>query len=476
MSRGPTGYWKQSAVPAGVLAIGLALRLLHLGSWGFEQDELYTLHDSSNLAWSRDGAPGIAARPVYYLVQRVLLEVLPVSEWTLRLLPFFFGVFGIWITMRLAREHFGPTASWVAGLLVAFAPWHIYASQMARYWSLVYLLSGIALLLLHRAFEQGTIRAYLGVLGVFVLGGLTHPTFAFPLVGTVLAMHIVSTGGTLTWQRPTRNALAGLWIPLVLIAFGIAAVLEATGMTRAYSNNESRGILATLRLVPAMVQWLTPEVATAFIISAVLLWVGKQGSDRRWAGTAIMGTLGAGVLLVVASFRTGVYADYGISILPLVFVTIAGLAARLATNIEGAVGSIVPVGGAALMISAMLPGVVSHHSDGSRHDYRSSLRYIQEHGPDELVVGWPIVVQRYYAPDLHMVERWAVETPSPAAGQWFLVSYQRSRILKEPPGLREFLDMRCRREHSTERPRLDYRSYRVEVFWCGKARDEKITG
>ena len=76
------------------------------------------------------------------MMQHLLLKVIPPTALTLRLPAFLFGVLGVWATWRLARRAFGTTAGLVAAALVALSPWHLYASQFARYWTLVGIVNG----------------------------------------------------------------------------------------------------------------------------------------------------------------------------------------------------------------------------------------------------------------------------------------------------------------------------------------------
>ena len=71
----------------GIVVLAAALRLWGLPSWEWDGDELYTIRDARDLGASavRTGAPGIAARPIYYLIQFLLLKVFPETPFFLRL-------------------------------------------------------------------------------------------------------------------------------------------------------------------------------------------------------------------------------------------------------------------------------------------------------------------------------------------------------------------------------------------------------
>src|SRR5262245_39103251 len=244
----------------GILILGTALRLVGLTSLPYEQDELYTVHEATYLFHSHLH-PGIAGRPLYFLIQHVVLQAAGTSPLSLRLLPFVLGITGIWVTWLLGRRVFGDTAGLVAALLVAVSPWHLYTSGFARYYALLYVFAAVVCLWLPQAVDRDRPRDYLAVLAVFLLGTATHPSFAFPVIGIVVAVTVARSDGTLGWRWPTATAWRWLWGPFaVCLAAGYIAVRSA-GTQGAFQNWSGRGLAANLRLIPAIVQWITPVVA-----------------------------------------------------------------------------------------------------------------------------------------------------------------------------------------------------------------------
>src|SRR5205823_6641039 len=254
-------------VPLALVALALLLRLRGLITFPLEQDELYTVQEATQL-FRTTLKPGISGRPLYYLLEHVLLAAGPATPLLLRLPPLLFGLAGVWATWRLGARLFGVTAGWVAGLLVAISPWHLYMSGFARYWSLVYLLVTLLFLCLAVAASTDRSRDYAGAAATGILGSLTHPTFLFA------------------------------------------------------------GLGAALRLLPAMVQWTTPTVCAAGGMGALLLLaLRERPAWRRFGAMALVGIASTTVLLFVLATRTDVYADYGIAMLPLVFVASGALVA-----------------------------------------------------------------------------------------------------------------------------------------------------
>jgi hypothetical protein len=448
-----------------VVTLAALLRWYHLAALPFEQDELYTLRDA--LAFGE----GWNARPLYYFVVHLLLAVWPESPLLLRLPAAIFGVLGVVTTWYLARRMFGERAAAVAAVLVAVSPWHLFESQNARYWSLVYLLAALTYVVLPRALERDRHRDYLVVLAVIGLGGLSHPTYVFPIVGVVAALLLVNRDGKIGLVWPSPRAWVGLWGPLLLVAAAAAVVLAATGNLGAYRNAGGRGSAAIVRLVPAMIQWAGPVVIAAAACAVYYLLFRSRPADRRWGLVILLGCGSATVLLFLSSFVTDAYASYGVAALPLVFVGIGGLVQRLAEALAQT-GRAFAIGATAVLCGGVLPGTVSHLSDGTRFDYRPAFEFIARAGGDPLVLGWPEVLQRYYAPELRFEEIPDEERDLDArlaanGGFWLIGSYRRYGMVSDNGHHGPWIDAHCRRVQQSQGARLDYRSYRVVLHWCG---------
>jgi hypothetical protein len=154
----------------------------------------------------------------------------------------------------------------------------------------------------------------------------------------------------------------------------------------------------------------------------------------------------------------------------------AGIA-RLGQKLGKLRGSWV-VAATAVLVAGVLPGTVSHLSDGTRFDYRPAFAYIEQAGSSHLILGNPdtmlIAMQRYYAPNLQLqglrnglghLEEAIVQNNH---GFWVIASYRRYGMIGDSNEVIEgWLDTHCRVVLRTQRPRLDYRTYRVELNWCG---------
>lgn len=458
-----------------VLALGAAIRLYCAARLPFDQDELYTVLEASRpFAVRLPPGPGIEGRPLYYLLQHPLLSLLPDSPFALRLLPTLFGLAGLVATYFLVRELLGRRAGVVATALLAISPWHIDISGMARYWSLVYLLSTLTFLFLFRSYDRDRPRDHLAALVVLLLGSASHPTFLFPAAGATLGLTLAGSGERLLgWRWPTRRAWQFLWGPYLLFLLAAFVGLRAGASDSALRNASGRGLLSTLRLVPAMIEGVSVLMFVLAVVGACMLLASRVVRLRTAGLMVLAGVLVCLVLLVGLSLTTDVYAVYATSMLPLVFLATAAALDGTATLTGAAAGRVALL--ATIVIGvAILPQTASHVSDGTRFDYRPAFARIRRDAPQETVLTWPIILQRKYAPELKGVELLPDTTRLSAVLErdgraWAVVSMKRYGIAMDDQGaLASWLASRCRAVESYQRPRLDYRMHRVDLYHCSR--------
>jgi hypothetical protein len=420
--------------------------------------------------WSVPLAPGIHARPLYFLLQNVLLRVLPQTEAWLRVVPFLFGVAGVWAVWALARRVFGPAAGLSAAVLVALSPWHLHASGFARYWSLLFLLGALFYRGLWEAYGRGRPRDFTLALVPLLLGSATHPSFLFPVAGAALGVSLVRADGSAGWRWPPRLAWTRLWGPYLLFVAAAWVALRLTGHGGALQNWTGRGWAASLRLVPAVVEWISPAVAAAGLLGAGAALLSADAGRRRWGAMTVCGGTVALATLFALSVRTDVYADYATAMLPLVFVSAGGL---VGMGVERMGSARVPAaaGAVAVLCAAVLPATLSHLAGGTRFDYRPAFAWLRGHAPGETVLTWPGIVGTHYAPDLHtrglrMDTAFLDRTLAAGRPVWVVASMQRFGMVSDDGTVAAWLAHRCTQEAAFEAPRWDYRVYRVVLHRC----------
>src|SRR4051812_32217712 len=209
-------HQKREKAPAiilsGLILLAVALRFWRLGQFNFEATEMFTLRDSLTPQFDN-------WRPLQYLLNYYLIRPLtPLDELGLRLLPAVFGVLAIPVLYLVARRLIGTWAALLSALLLVFSPLHVYQSQFARYWSLVFLLSAVYPYALYLGIRERNPRALALGLITAALATLAHPV-SLLLLGSLGIWFIVayvrpSHLGQIWNQRGTRW---GMLIAVVLL-------------------------------------------------------------------------------------------------------------------------------------------------------------------------------------------------------------------------------------------------------------------
>jgi hypothetical protein len=454
-----------------ILVVAAALRLYGALVFPFEQDELYTVNEATYL-FKTPLLPGIQARPVFFFLEHPIVTYLPHSAIILRTLPLIFGLIGVLLIWVLARRVVGERAAAVAALIAALSPWHLYASGFGRYYSLIFMLATLVYWLLPKAYDSDQPRDYVAVLGALLVGSWTHPSFVFPVAFASLGVMAMRSDGRLGWRWPTVRGWMFLWGPFVALSAIIYAVIRLVHPATTVANGGDRGLGATLRLVPAMVDWMTPTVFVLASIGAITLLRSPEPLRRRFGLMAILGTVGMIVALFSLSFITAIYADYGVAAMPLIFVAAAGFVQAIEEAVPFPRNRGLVYGVVGVVLVGILPSAVSYLSDGTRFDYRPAYGQIVRTAPDLPVLTTPIILQREYAPQLRAYDlpRRRAKLDTLLARErnlWAVISVKRYGIMGDDRGeIAEWLADRCRPAGTHQRPRLDYRVYRVDLWRC----------
>src|SRR5262249_21307175 len=165
-----------SRVLVGLVLLASLIRFSTLGAKSFWGDEVSTVdlvHRS--LGHMLTGIGNLESTPpLYYLISWLWVQIVPGTEVGMRALPALFGVGLVPVTYWIGRELSGRRVATISAALVACDPFLVWYSQEARSYSLLALLSAIALLLAVRALKRPTRRLYAGWALASALALATH--------------------------------------------------------------------------------------------------------------------------------------------------------------------------------------------------------------------------------------------------------------------------------------------------------------
>jgi mannosyltransferase len=468
---------------AALVLLALALRFWRLGDWNLEATEIFTLRDSNRPQFGN-------ARPLLYLLNYYLIRPLaPLDEFGLRLLPAIFGVLTIPALYIVSRRLVGTVAALLATLLLAVSPLHVYYSQFARYWSLVFLLSAVYPYAIYLGIRERDRRA-LGI-GIVtgVLAALAHPVSVL-LVGGLVIWFLVGSlrlsDVTQWWsQKAVRWGVLIAVILAAIIALRFIPVLRGwismhdrtpgSGQFLLHSPNR-QGVKQILYLV-AYAESLTLPVALTAIAGIWVLW---QGRDRSLALLLTWLAVFPVLFLTLISVRTPVSTYYLVPAAPVFFIG-AGVFLERLFDVDWKLRPrwLLPATVVAVVMTAGAPTLISQYRDGRRYDFRGAARWLETRlTPSDVVFSDQHMVLAHYLPGTP-VERLRESGPlgealgtlrqSRTGGSLWIVSPLPSHALRTNPkigGLNRWIYEHCQLRNTIGVGRLDFRQNYLQVYRC----------
>lgn len=466
---------------AALTVLALALRFWRLGNWSLDSDEVFMLRDSLSPSLSNP-------RPLLYFLNHYLVSPLvPLDEFGLRLLPAIFGVLAIPVFYLVARRLVGTRAALFGAFLLTVNPLHVYYSQFARYWSLVFLLCAVYPYALYIGLRERNRRALALGLLTGVLASLAHPSSVI-LVGG-LAVWIVAT-------YLTRDQLAQLWgqrsvrwgtLVAVILAGAIAVRFvpmlngwlyhRTSGNVFLFHLPNGRGMKEISYLLSFAESTTVPLVLTA-IAGIYLLW---QTRDRSLAILLVSLFTFQLVFLTLVRLRAPISTFYLVPSLPVLFIgagvfldRLAGMEWRLRPSWLFSATVVT------IMVAAGAPTLVSQYLDGRRWDFRAVARWLD--GPlaaGDIVFSDQSSVMAHYLPGANVRHLLAdpvrldqavrtLHQSQPEGALWIVApapshAFRTNRNLGS---LNRWLYDYCQLRNSVGVGRVDFRQQYLEVFRC----------
>jgi mannosyltransferase len=291
--RGPLGFLRHGLTIVSreqgltlLIAIGLTLRVFHLGTASLWNDELFTRFYPDlgiNYLWT-DGFSEETTPPTYYTLLLGWIKLFGTSPSALRWPSVLFSSFTIPLTYALGRELDGHFSGLVAAFLFAVAPMEIYYAQEARAYAMMGVPAALALLgaawfLREPKSLRGLVCYVPGVVGsVYV-----HNVGAFLAASIAVAV----TLDFLTDRRQPRQTMLLRWI----LANSLAVLLCVP---------EMNAMLSEVRT--DQLQWMAP-MAFWDVRNAVATFVAGPATTPLRLATLLTIALGMAGFIALLSSR-----------------------------------------------------------------------------------------------------------------------------------------------------------------------------
>ncbi|MEQ1630935.1 MAG: glycosyltransferase family 39 protein [Planctomycetota bacterium] len=439
---------RQWAFLALIAVLGTWLRLLRLDAWSFWVDEAHTWRDATlpaEVFWDCNRS----YYPTSYLLLRWLLDVADpntLTEGMLRLPFAIAGAISVPVLALIGRPMVGRPSALLASLLLAINPWHIYWSQNARSYVLVFLFA----MLTGGAFWIGVHRknAAMLVLSVLALGlGIScHPTAG--LVSAPLVVYLFVAN-----RRPSKRAVVGA---CAAFAAGLAAVEVLSTVPPFHEFVRSKAGPGLGHLLQTTAFYFRPSL---LLVAAVGSWLMLTERPR---GRSLYLTLWALVpllaLAVLGTHLVKVTARYAICTLPAILLLCGVACVRIGNALKAAFaesqrwGRIVP--------AMVLPAIVCLDmaaydflyftvQKGDRGQWHAAADLIH----DEVKDG-PVLVLTVNEPTLQFyLRRWhyAPDRAEPADSQREVVSIE-THLLANAGGAPEWFESMRKRSRESKKP------------------------
>jgi dolichyl-phosphate-mannose-protein mannosyltransferase len=475
---------------AGLVVLALALRFWRLGEWNLEGDEIFTLRDSTSPP--RLGNP----RPLlYFLNYYVVRPLVPLDELGLRLLPALFGVLAIPVFYLVARRVLGTRAALFGSLFLTVSSLHVYHSQAARYWSLVFLLSAVYPFAIYLGIRERNPRAMALGLVTGILAVLAHPTSVLLVGGLgvwLLVTALQRERLAQLWNR--RNVRWGVYLGVILIAIITTRFIPMLrGWMSAHTGTQpsdhllglpsGRGV-TQVGILLSYVEGLTTPLVLVGVVGIWLLW---QSRERSLALLLISLLIFPVAFIVLLSLRTAVSTTYLMPTAPVFFMGAGVLMDRLAAvDWKLRPRWLVPATIAIVIILGSVPTLISQYRDGRRNDFRGVARWLHPRiAPGDVVFSDQFLVLSHYMGEAVVQRLIADTTPLAETARqlhaahsggtlWIVVPHSARGSHRTNPKmgtLKSWLYQNCQLRNSVGVARLDYRQNELEIYRCPPGSD-----
>jgi|GEM_PF-2000297 len=216
---------------AGLLILAAILRLLAIAKYGaFYWDELFSFHYSqlpwleSLKLWTWETNP-----PLHMFVLKLWWYIFPTTEFWARVPSWLFGVASVYALYNFAQRIFDKKIAIIAAAFLALSPYHIFISATARGYSLLILLTILAVDYFHRIFiaNANSRKNQIIFALTHLLLMLTHLTGALVILGEIIILFSLNRRKIINWVQ------LGI-IPLLLwLIWAVPSLLAKANMDTA---------------------------------------------------------------------------------------------------------------------------------------------------------------------------------------------------------------------------------------------------
>jgi len=375
---------RRIAAVLALFVLACAIRFFRLGHWSFWADEIATLRDAENLR-------AVIGYPVGYALIGAWMRLWGVTEFTARFVPAVFGAVTVPVIYLVGRSMFSHRVGILAGAFLALSNFHLFFSQFARYYTLLMLLSLLAMWAIYTGVERNARGRLITGLALLALGFWTHWAAALLVPATALCFLWLWCGG----ERPLGLTRANMLLFFLPLCGGILLVPPVVRFLGSWTGGAGfslfRAGLTALKLLYRL-------DAGVLVCAAAGGWLLLRLHDRRAKWLISFVLVPSLLMVVLVGFSQG-GSRFGIVVLPPVVLLAAGGLDRL---LHGVVRSSRIWVSVVLVLVLLLMGLKDAAyftvEKGQRPRWREAVAYYREmalKGPHTLIASTPAIAAHY---------------------------------------------------------------------------------
>jgi hypothetical protein len=390
-----------SLVLLGIIAGALLLRLHNLDLWGLWDDEVFSVR------WALEPFNLLGWQPLAWVPHRIWFQLAGVdvasldpkqiwtwraagiTEWTMRAPVAFLGTLTIAVLGFVSRRSLGVRPMLWLCLLLALSPWHLWMSQVCRFYMQLFLLYNLALLLYYQATTEGSLAR----------GGAAMACMVLAFYTSQIALMIVAVFGAdmaVNWlrRRPTGMRPAFWAMGIAAIALCMIAVVRTSGggpEQSALHIARYAEFKGTPQSIAVMTMGMVYLIGVPMVVMAALGWWALfQRNDRLAVLLAAASVVPLAIFIGLNLLGKDTHVRYTfVALFAWVTLAAVGIEATVAAvrSCWGTVAGWLPAL-ALLATFALTDYIYMTSGAGYRPLWRQAMAYVETHRrPGELVGG-----------------------------------------------------------------------------------------
>jgi mannosyltransferase len=378
-----------------ITLLAAVLRFYKLGEWSFWIDEIYTINRTqthfSNILSVLQNLPARLWLPLSFVFTKFALNIFGVTEFSARLVSTLIGIITIPALFFYTRKYFGVGVALLLALLLAVAPWHLYWSQNARFYTSLLVFYTMAGLSFFYAIEFDHPWSFVLFYGFLYLAMSERLQAAFLLP---VAFAYLGSLRIFRFERPPglnkRNLLIFAIPFLLMLLFELVRYLLRGASTTTSFIQDFSGLQVSdpIRLLFSIIFNISFPVLAFALVSSIYLIHKKDRAGLYLLISALLPI----ILLVLLNPFVFTKDRYVFMTLPF-WLLLAAIGTKvLYTHVRGN-GKLLAAGVLVIFLAQAFSSYLLYYqvNHGNRLDWRTAFEIVKEQSqPEDIVVAfWP---------------------------------------------------------------------------------------